>query len=100
MPDNTIKFLTALGIPIISRISNGDDSNGIDWKYVLKISAAIISLLLVIIGFLIVAGLNNIQSTLGEVKAITYKTMTEVVRIDQKVNDHIETTQQQRRQDK
>ncbi len=75
----------------MARMGNGDDAeNGVDWKFVFKVAASIIATTLLIIGVLIKMGLDNIQSDLTTVKAITSKTAVEVARVDQKVTDHIE----------
>ena len=114
MAPDKIPWLTGLSfLGLMSRMKNvnGDDENPVvDWRVIGGIAGAVISLLLVVVGFLISAGLNNNQATLGKIESKQMEVIknqfdmktdfvigigsikTEVARIEQKVNDHIDQT--------
>ena len=111
-PDKISNFVggmgALLGFGALSKITNGEEP--VDWKWIVGIAGAIIGCLLVIVGFLISAGLNNNQATLLKIEnrqsmviqnqaelktqmVLAVGTMEkELGVIKQRVDDHIDQT--------
>ena len=103
MPENLFKHIAfigaALGVEPLQRLADPEYRDGLNWKWVVGVAGVVISGLLVIVGFLISAGLHSNQTSLFRIESRQMQVIegmssikTEVARIDQKVNDHIDQT--------